>query len=249
MRKRILLIITVLAFILPNSLRAQDLPVNWNFNVKKLNDSIAELQFNAKIKEKWHLFALVHKGMEMPLVIEFKPSPQYQLVGKINEPKPIVSYDPVFKDTSKYHEKTAQFKQRIKVKTNTPFELKGELSGQACIDGKCVAIDRDFIFKVSGFENLIVSVTDESSVTDNTVADENAQVQADTTSEQSFTPVEREKEEEESLWLFFLVAVAGGFAGLLMPCVFPMIPMTVSYFLKMEKNLNFMLWFSELLLW
>ena len=100
MKRRILLIITVLAFILPNSLRAQDLPVNWNFNVKKVNDSIAELQFNAKIKEKWHLFALVHKGMEMPLVIEFKPSPQYQLIGKISEPRPIVSYDPVFNDTS-----------------------------------------------------------------------------------------------------------------------------------------------------
>ena len=239
MKRRILLIITVLAFILPNSLRAQDLPVNWNFNVKKVNDSIAELQFNAKIKEKWHLFALVHKGMEMPLVIEFKPSPQYQLIGKISEPRPIVSYDPVFNDTSKYHEKTALFKQRIKVKTNTPFELKGELSGQACIDGKCVAIDRDFSFQVKGFENLVVSATVEDPVADSTLANQNTQDQVDTTSAETFTPVEREKEEEESLWLFFLVAIAGGFAGLLMPCVFPMIPMTVSYFLKMEKNSKF----------
>ncbi len=235
MKKLILLISIALITILSFVSYAQESPITWEFKTIKQNDSIAELQFVAKIKEKWHLYAQSHTGMEMPLEFTFKSNPNYKLIGKVEEPKPKISYDPVFKDTSKYYTKGVTFKQKIVIKNGTPFELKGELSGQACIDGKCVAIDRKFTFNVSGFENITVSTNIEEPVTEtpDIVKDNNLK------EEHPVTQNEAKTVKEDTLLMFFLLAFVGGLAGLLMPCVFPMIPMTVSYFLKMKEKAKF----------
>ena len=235
MKKLILLISIVLLTSLSYVSNAQEGPITWEFKTVKLNDSIAELQFVAKIKDKWHLYAQSHTGMEMPLEFTFKNNSNLKLIGKVAEPKPKVSYDPVFKDTSKYYTKSVTFRQKAQIINGTPFELKGELSGQACIDGKCVAIDRKFSFNVSGFDNLNATV----------IVEESPQVAEQTPSSEvadktALEPEkEAEKEKEDSLLTFFLLAIVGGLAGLLMPCVFPMIPMTVSYFLKMKEKAKF----------
>lgn len=235
MKKLILLISIALITTLSYVSNAQESPITWEFKTVKQNDSIAELQFVAKIKDKWHLYAQSHTGMEMPLVFTFKNNGNFKLIGKVEEPKPKVSYDPVFKDTSKYYTKSVTFRQKVLIKNGTPFELKGELSGQACIDGKCVAIDRKFSFNVSGFDNLIASVIVEETPQ---VSDTKPTPEV-TDKAVSSTEKEAENPEEDSLLTFFLLAIVGGLAGLLMPCVFPMIPMTVSYFLKMKEKAKF----------
>jgi len=217
-----------------SSLVAQENPVTWEYKTVKINDSVAELQFLATIKEKWHLYAQCHEGMELPIDFEFAPSPDYQLIGKVWEPKPKVQYDPVFKDTSKYFVKAVTFKQKVRIKTIHPFVVKGNFTGQACIDGLCVAIDRKFSFNIEGFDNIAVSTddNDEISAVDN--EETAATILSDT---ENIAAVSAEKtKSQESLLRFFLMAFLGGFAGLLMPCVFPMIPMTVSYFLKMKEK-------------
>jgi len=235
MKKLILLISIALITALSFVANAQEGPITWEFKTIKQNDSIAELQFVAKIKDKWHLYAQSHTGMEMPLEFTFKNNANFKLIGKVEEPKPKVSYDPVFKDTSKYYTKSVTFRQKVQIKNGTPFELKGELSGQACIDGKCVAIDRKFSFNVSGFDNLNATVIVEESPE---VAEQTPTSEA--TNQTALEPEkEAEKEKEDSLLTFFLLAIVGGLAGLLMPCVFPMIPMTVSYFLKMKEKAKF----------
>lgn len=235
MKKLILLISIVLLTSLSYVSNAQEGPITWEFKTVKLNDSIAELQFVAKIKDKWHLYAQSHTGMEMPLEFTFKNNSNLKLIGKVAEPKPKVSYDPVFKDTSKYYTKSVTFRQKAQIINGTPFELKGELSGQACIDGKCVAIDRKFSFNVSGFDNLNATVIVEESPQ---VAEQTPTSEVD--DKTALEPEkEAEKEKEDSLLTFFLLAIVGGLAGLLMPCVFPMIPMTVSYFLKMKEKAKF----------
>ncbi|MCL1849957.1 MAG: thioredoxin family protein [Bacteroidetes bacterium] len=212
-------------------------PVKWEFKTEKINDSVAELQFIAIIKDKWHLYSQNHKGIEIPLSFDFKASPNYKRVGKVWEPKAKVSYDPVFEDTSLYFDKKVTFKQKIQVFTNEPFDLKGELAGQACIEGRCIAIDQSFAFSVSGFETLDVSYVfyndDKTSVGDS--SPENNSSLNDLTGKEETTPLQNDKS-EDSLLIFFLIAFLGGLAGLLMPCVFPMIPMTISYFMKMEKR-------------
>ena len=201
-------------------------PVKWEFKTEKINDSVAELQFIATIENKWHLYSQNHTGMEIPLKFDFKTTSNYKRLGKVWEPKPKVYYDPVFEDTSLYFDKKVTFKQKIQVFTNVTFEVKGELSGQACIEGRCIAIDQDFAFSVSGFETLVTE--------DVVIEAENIDDEIIPYIEGDFADEAHQK--EETLLKFFLVAVLGGLVGLLMPCVFPMIPMTISFFLKMKKR-------------
>ena len=103
----------------------QELPVSWQFKAVPVSDDETELQFTAKIKDGWHLFSQYHHSIELPTVFTFKESDSYARIGKVSEPKCIISYDPVFQDTSKYFEKFVTFKQRIKVKSADAFQVKG----------------------------------------------------------------------------------------------------------------------------
>jgi len=219
-------------------------PVKWKYDVKRLSDTEAELQLKATIQKDWHLYAIQHDGMELPLEIKFTPSANYELVGKTIEPKPKVSYDSLFKMYSKYFTNQVTFKQKIKIKNpNKSFVVKGQLNGQACIDGRCTQIQDNFSFTLpaSDGSNEVAATDEGSDETDEADAAEAPDTDkvAETgtpqiTSQENATETEPEK--EESLWIFFLTSIGGGLIGLLMPCVFPMIPMTVSFFLKKGKK-------------
>jgi len=235
--KKTLLIFSILLFSLCINVFSQggmETPVKWDFKTEKINDSIAELQFVATIKDQWHLYSQNHTGIEMPLKFNFKTSSQYKRLGKVWEPTPKEIFDPVFGDTSLCFDKKVTFKQKIQVLANETFEIKGDLSGQACIDGRCVAIDQNFAFSVSGFETLIVASLQDDIMDDKT-SNQNGSPEIPSVNEDS-TGNTTSHTSEESILIFFLIAFLGGLAGLLMPCVFPMIPMTISYFLKMQKK-------------
>ena len=235
--KRLLTTLALAIYLIFNvSVNAQPLePVKWNFNVVKVNDSVAELQLAATIDKDWHLYAMIHNGFENPITFSFTSSGNYSLMGKMWEPKPTVHYDPSFGDTSKYFSKKVTFKQKIKVLSENPFDIKGNLSGQACIDGRCVAIEKKFTFNVTGFEHLTKIVEEpieEVATVDNTTDSNSSTI---TALDSKDVKDVKTAEEEESLLSFFIVAFLGGLVGLLMPCVFPMIPMTVSYFMKSKR--------------
>ena len=220
------LLLTALTFI-SISLHAQETPVTWTFKTVSLNDSTAELQFKATIKPNWHLYSQKHNnGIENPIEFSFTPGKEYKRQGGVAEPKPIEHFDPLFGDTSKYFVNSVTFKQKIKILSNEDFVVKGKLRGQSCIDGRCVAIDQKFSFDVKGNPNLTQPVVEGTTAEENP-ADTAAIAPAADTPQNADQP-----QEEKSLLNFFLVAILGGLAGLLMPCVFPMIPMTVSFFMK-----------------
>ena len=220
------LLLTALTFI-SISLHAQETPVTWTFKTVSLNDSTAELQFKATIKPNWHLYSQKHNnGIENPIEFSFTPGKEYKRQGGVAEPKPIEHFDPMFGDTSKYFVNSVTFKQKIKILSNEDFVVKGKLRGQSCIDGRCVAIDQKFTFNVKGNPNLTQPVVEETPAEENP-ADTAAIAPAADTPQNADQP-----KEEKSLLNFFLVAILGGLAGLLMPCVFPMIPMTVAFFMK-----------------
>ena len=227
-------VVLTLVMLLLGSAFAQETPVTWNFKTVKVNDSVAELQFQAAIQENWHLYSQSHNnGMEMPIEFSFTPANNYSRIGKVTEPKPIVHYDPMFNDTSKFFVNSVTFKQKVKVLQNEPFAIKGRISGQACIDGRCVALDKKFSFDIQGFDHAVASATieEEISETENFINEDNTTPAiTETVSNDTL------KEEEESLWSFFVIAFLGGLVGLLMPCVFPMIPMTVSFFMKQGEK-------------
>ncbi|MDR2980196.1 MAG: thioredoxin family protein [Bacteroidales bacterium] len=218
-------------------------PVQWKFNAKKINDSIAELQMTAEIEKDWHLYAISHSnGIEIPISFEYAPDKNYELVGATTEPKPKEVYDDFFKSTSRYFEKKVTFKQQIRIKTNVPFSIKGNISGQVCIDGRCIALEKKISILIKGFENLSTVQEGAVSPVDTLVeAIENQNNGSEINSKQdgeivlNTAPVADKVEEEESMISFLIMAFLGGLVGLLMPCVFPMIPMTVSFFMKSQK--------------
>ncbi len=231
-----LLYLLPLLFLLPFiSCNAQpEEPVKWKFDVIKINDSVAELQMKATIQDQWHLYAMSHhNGIEYPVEFLFIANANYVRLGKTTEPKPIVYIDATFGDTSHYFKKNVTFKQRVQVKRSEPFEIKGSISGQACIESRCVALEQKMTFEIKGFENVISSdIVEEDSLSEEQLADKQ-----DTTSiiTDEADTVEVKGEETQSLFMFFLAALGGGLIGLLMPCVFPMIPMTVSFFMKSKR--------------
>ena len=216
-------------------------PVKWMYDLNRISDTEAELLLKATIQKNWHLYAIQHDGMEMPLEIKFTPSVNYETVGKTTEPKPTVSFDSLFQMYSKYFTSQVTFKQKIKIKTpDKAFKIKGSLSGQACIDGRCTQVHDDFEFSVPAANSSDATAeaaagdgSDEEVAEPAEVAEEPAVNTAIT--EQAKDP-EKTGQKDESLWIFFLTSIGGGLIGLLMPCVFPMIPMTVSFFLKKGKK-------------
>jgi thiol:disulfide interchange protein DsbD len=234
MKKNLFLVILLVSFFQLFSQNQLEGPVKWQFKTEKINDSVAELQFVATIKDNWHLYSQLHSGMEIPLSFEFNKSPNYKKVGKVIEPKAKIAYEPsLFEagaiDTILYFDKKVTLRQKIQVFTNEPFNLTGELSGQACIDGRCVAIDQDFSFAIAGFEAVVFGDVTK-------IIEEDDDIETQHTTSLQTDGLETIHEDDDSLLLFFLIAILGGLAGLLMPCVFPMIPMTISYFLKIQKK-------------
>lgn len=225
-----LLTIVLVAFLGIITLQAQD-QVTWTFKTVKINDSIAELQYTANIQQGWHLYAQTHNnGIENPLIFNFNKDKKYSRVGKVVEPKPTEETDDF--GTSRYFTKSVTFKQKVKVLDNQPFTVTGKLEGQACTDGRCVPVEKKFSFDIKGFDKITVNenaVAEETEVAEETPE---APVTAEIQPAKDAADEAKAEEEEESLLGYFLGAVFGGLIGLLMPCVFPMIPMTVSFFSK-----------------
>lgn len=210
------------------TLLAQESPVKWTYTSTKINDTVAELQFKATIQPEWHLYAQ-KKGegqIEMPMVFNFTASPQYERIGKVSEPTPQSDYDDLLDAHSNFYTKQVTFKQRVKVKDSEPFTIKGKLEGQACREGRCTPVEEKFSFELKGYHPAVVASAENQAPAEDTATAAIAPASEDP------QPAQAEPEKEESLWGYFLAAVLGGLVGLLMPCVFPMIPMTVSFFSK-----------------
>ena len=218
--------------------------VKWSYSVKRTTATEAEINLTATIDDGFHFYA-----MQSDPTVEFGPnkleftftkSNNYNLIGKMVEPKPIQEYEKMFECNTYFFTKKVVFKQKIKINnTDKDFIIKLNAYGQTCNVGSCSMEDDDIEIKIekwkgekesseeSAAKEEINEVTDsEDSVT--TVAKE----EVNTTSKTVITQSEEKETEEESLLWFFLTSIGGGLIGLLMPCVFPMIPMTVSFFTK-----------------
>ncbi len=245
--KKFLLSISILLLACAASFGQMVSPVTWKYSVKRISAMEAEIQLNATIENGWHLYAINSgDGFELPLEIQFTESKDYQLSGKIREPKPQTTYDSTFGTHSNYFSKKVTFTQKIKITDpSKTFKVKGKLSGQACIEGRCTQIVDDFSItvKAEGTENNEEegddtegeSSLEDSSSTQNAV-DTAVIKQAENTDNQAKNDSQNT---EQSMLLFFLTSIGAGLLGLLMPCVFPMIPMTVSYFMKSGKKGKF----------
>ncbi|MGC1471759.1 MAG: protein-disulfide reductase DsbD domain-containing protein [Psychroserpens sp.] len=187
-------------------------PVTWESSVEKISDTDYVLVSKAKIDQGWHLYSQnVPDDGPIPTTFDYNLPQGVVLIGKTSEEKGTTIDDKIFEMKVKYFEESAQFRQTIKVSNTDITMVNAEVGFMACDDEKCLAptyLDLTFDLFNS------VAVKEDNSVSSSFEDDSN----------------------NKSLWSIFIIAFFSGFAALLTPCVFPMIPMTVSFFTKQSKS-------------
>ena len=197
-------------------------PVKWSTSVKKISATEYDLIINAAIETNWHLYSQnVPEDGPIPTNFSFEVSKDFELVGKTSEEDGHTVDDPIFGMKIKYFDTNAIFKQRIKIINKSAITVLGEVEFMVCDDANCLP---------PTFVDLKFSIPATKTTAENTSKIEN---------NQDLKLVEKKKQSNSnnrSLLGIFIIAFFSGFAALLTPCVFPMIPMTVSFFTKQSKS-------------
>ena len=181
-------------------------PVKWNFELGAVVENEVDLILTATIEEGWHMYAQDAGEGPVSTNFTFFENTAIQYIGNVNEGIPQEEYDPNFESVLRYFETKAVFTQRIKLLSNESSIVKGEFEFMVCNSAMCLPPEW----------------------VDVEVALPAAQLN-DSSSSSSSSP-------DEGVWSIFIIAFLSGFIALLTPCVFPMIPMTVSFFTKQSKN-------------
>ena len=205
--------------------------VKWSQELKMVSDNEAELIFNAAIEEGWHLYTTdVPADGPLPTTIRIDVMEGAELVGELTTVGEVhTEYEPMFEMNLSSFSHAGQFVQKIKLLDTENYKIEGLLEGQACCEGACMPVESFFTFSKGA---VATAVKEESN--DN----------VDTTPVNPlWTPVIEElnqlgntESEDQSLWAIFLAGFVGGLVALFTPCVWPIIPMTVSFFLKRSKG-------------
>lgn len=218
-------------------------PVQWKTKVVQKSATEFELVMDATIENEWHMYSqFTPENGPLPTVFNYKNAKgNFDLVGKTKESPYKKVYNDIFEVDEYYFAKTAQFKQIIKVTNPKLKEVKVYVEYQVCKE-QCIQQDATFTFKLPEIKSTDAEVLPVSDVNTIDSTSQNGNIVTDVTTEVKKEPVADQSEnvtpneEKKSLWGIFILAFLGGFAALLTPCVFPMIPMTVSFFTKQSKT-------------
>ena len=240
MKKIVFLLLVFLAFAKGN---AQILdPVKWTTKIEKKSGNTYLLTFNGTIENEWHMYSqFTPDGGPLPMEVIFKNQKgNFTLVGKAKESKTRTAFNDIFGVNETFFEKKAQITQEITVTNLKITKIEVDLNYQVCKDA-CINLEKKFTFDIP---SAVVSASSVESVvpvpTDSLKADTIVSP-VEVKTEPVVAPLELEKSDskpasQRGLWSIFFIAFLSGFAALLTPCVFPMIPMTVSFFTKQSKN-------------
>lgn len=220
----------------------------WKFSVEMGKDNEATVIAEVSIVKEWHINAIVLPKGSFGYATKYvvNKSKDYKLVGAVMEPKPVFKHDEEADEDLYYHEGKVKFKQKIKILTDKEFSVTGSYSFQPCDATHCLApYDGTFSVKVKpnsdGTATVEETTPDEAAAPAANLGNDTPEANPDvkTTISQEKGPVKKEptnKLLKESLWTIFILSFISGLAALMTPCVFPMIPMTVSFFTKRSKS-------------
>jgi thiol:disulfide interchange protein DsbD len=186
-------------------------PVKWDFSQKQISENTIELTFKATIDDGWYVYS--QDAGDGPVSTEFtfiNNDEKYVISNDwVQEGVPIEEFDPNFDAVLKYFKKEALFTLDINVMSTDDFVLKGDVYFMTCDSTQCLPPEAlEFSFEIDGIDESLISSSNDSS----------------------------NQNDKKSMWALFFIAFLSGFAALLTPCVFPMIPMTVSFFTKQSKT-------------
>ena len=215
--------------------QTEEEPVIWTTSVDRISKNVITLQFDATIAEQWHLYSL-EEFDDGPLPTEFTfvfDSLQIQLEGKTTSGTPKRAFDEIFQIDLPFFDNEAQFTQRFTLLDPNAKQISGEINYQACDDRVCIFRTEPFQIMLDGSEATVAKVE----LT--TVDLARSKTLTLSLKNKAYLTSSIDPADDTSPFLkLFLLGFLGGLIALLTPCVFPMIPLTVSFFLKQGNSLR-----------
>ena len=236
-------------------------PVKWTHSI---NDK-SEIAFATQIETGWHLYTLdLPSGGPIATSFVFETINGAELSGKVTTLAGITSsFDDLFEMDISWYNGNPTFIQKIKITNIETFSIKGYIEYMSCNDENCVMGNEEFSFSKQDLPSALTTpkivVKKEEEIKTNPLKEPIVEEKVDTITQPEiveeivpvadknidlWTPVidelknygEGSKDSDKSLLTIFLLCFGGGFIALLTPCVWPIIPMTVSFFLKRSKS-------------
>ncbi|MGE4586945.1 MAG: cytochrome c biogenesis protein CcdA [Mangrovibacterium sp.] len=200
-------------------------PVKWTFRSEQ-NGAEVKLIFKAAIAGNWHLYDLsLPDGGPVSTSIVYEDSSRFEPAGELQKhPEPTEIFDQTFQMRLRYFSREAELVQTIRLKTTDPLVLRGYVEFMVCDDTNCLPpAEADFAFYLNGAEKPSAGMAGDQ--------------------EQLLLTSRGREGSAGTPWLFFFFSFLAGLAAIFTPCVFPMIPMTVSFFMhsgesKMRSRVN-----------
>lgn len=221
--------------------------IRWRQSVEKVSDTEVDIVFTATISPSFHLYAtdIDPKVGPTPTHLQIDKLSGGELIGGLTPSKEAVrKFDPNFEATLGFHEGEVSFKQRVRVQDVSAFALDGALRFMVCNDQMCMPpTNEEFAYTAPKLgitqgavgEASILGV-DSTTSSPNALNTDRADLWASVQDELKGMGDETLRQVDASLWMIFVYGFLGGLVALITPCVWPMIPMTVSFFLKRTKD-------------
>lgn len=241
---KLLLTIFILGSLVTNAQIVKD-PTTWTYEVKKIGEGKYNLIFHLSLKESWHIWSLNPggDGLELPPLFEFKKNSNFKLLGKISEngKKITGERDGVDGIVSEFHGKVDYIQ---KIEANTNQKITGTHEYQVCNESMCLPpTKKSFSFEITD-ANAIAEDTTEA------IAAAKVDISKDTANKNLETkpaaiasePKDNSKSNSDdnavpkSMWVILLSGLGAGLAAVVTPCIYSMIPITVSFFTKKSKT-------------
>jgi thiol:disulfide interchange protein len=244
MKKIVVVLITFLAFA---NVNAQILdPVKWTTKIEKTSEDTYVLTFDGIIEKDWHVYSqFTPDGGPLPLEVIFKNQKgNFTLEGKAKESKTKTAYNDIFEVNETFFQGKAQIQQIVYVTNPKVSTIEVELNYQVCKE-VCINLEKKFTFSIpngvvevagqKGIANALPNGGTGAAIVDSLEPNLGLNNSVIATSEKGVVAAPKSAT-QRGLWSIFFIAFLSGFAALLTPCVFPMIPMTVSFFTKQSKT-------------
>lgn len=221
-------------------------PIKWQITLEEGKNQEKELYFTATIDKGWHLYNMnLPEGGPVSTSFQFEKAEGVSLVGKTEAiSTPVTKQDEAFGMILSWFVDKAVFVQKIKLKNQSAYLISGQITFMGCNDESCIA-PASVPFEFKGVNPADKPTTVQPTVTETLVSDLDSINQLIAGPDiDMWAPVidelttfgNKTTKGNTSWWILLITGFLGGFLALLTPCVWPVIPMTVSFFLKRNKQ-------------
>jgi thiol:disulfide interchange protein len=216
-------------------------PVKWTFSSRSLQDNTYELSFTANIEKGWHMYGLnIPSGGPIATSFSFNENKEIEFLSDLKSiEKPEVKFDLTFEMDLELFSNKVTFSRKVRVASSTPAEITGSAEFMVCDESRCLPPKEvSFIIKLTPPATPKSDETAALASAEELIPDSLNVVESDSStgilavaSPGIVKPLSADAA-EKSLFSLFLIALLAGFGALLTPCVYPIIPLTVSYFMR-----------------